>query len=368
MSRPTQATIDLQALRHNTAHARALAGASRVLAVVKANAYGHGATLVSQTIEQQVDAFGVACLEEALELRAAGITRSILLMEGVFDAEELQIAAREHCWIAVTNEQQLAWLEQARLSDPVSCWLKVNTGMNRLGIESSQVSDCLQRLHDCLCVVNTDSAPTVVFTHLASADNANSGQTQCQLEAFNALPINTLQAPVQRSVANSGGLLRWPKSHYDWVRPGYMLYGNSPLDDYHTNTAPLKPVMTLTSQIIALRQIAPGDAVGYGGTFVAQRPTTIACVATGYGDGYPRQAINGTPVLVNGQRAPLAGRVSMDMLMIDVTDIPQVALGTPVVLWGDGLGIDEVARYAGTVGYELMTRMPQRPPRIAKDD
>lgn len=366
MTRPTQATINLQALRHNTAHARTLAGTARLLAVVKANAYGHGASQVAVAIAEQVDAFGVACLEEALQLRAAGITRPILLMEGVFEAQELDNAAREQLWPAITNEQQLAWLEQAQLSAPLQVWLKVNTGMNRLGIAPAQVTAFLQRIYDCPQVIDHSVAPVVVFTHLSSADNLHSDATLQQLKQFAELPL--AGAAVARSAANSGGLLQWPASHYDWVRPGYMLYGNSPLDAAHSNTAALKPVMTLTSRIIALRNIEAGEAVGYGGTFVAQRPTTIACVAIGYGDGYPRQAVNGTPVLVNGQRAALAGRVSMDMLMIDVTGIANVALGTPVVLWGDGLPVDEVARYAGTVGYELLTRLPARPPRVVVED
>ena len=229
--------------------------------------------------------------------------------------------------------------------------------MHRLGVAPQRAQEFHQRLHTC------DNArdPVVTYTHFASADVLDSDQTQQQLALFEQV---TAGLPGPRSAANSPGLLAWPASHYDWIRPGYMLYGNSPFHVPHPSTADLRPVMTLTSAVISLRDVAAGDSVGYGASWVAQRPSRIATVTIGYGDGYPRLAPAGTPVLVNGQRAVLAGRVSMDMITVDVTDLPDVHLGDEVVLWGAGLPVGEVARHAGTIGYELTTRMPARTPRI----
>ncbi|GAB5450353.1 MAG: alanine racemase [Halioglobus sp.] len=356
MARPAQALLNLDALRHNVRHARTLASGARLMAVVKANAYGHGAVTIAKELQPVVDALAVASVDEAIELHDSGIRAPILLLEGPFEAAELQQAAQRDFWVTVASEQQLAWLEQAKLTNPLQCWLKVNTGMNRLGVDSAHAPAFFQRLVSC---ANCATAP-VLYTHFSSADNLLSARTERQLERFAALPID---AP--RSAANSAAVLAWPGAHLDWVRPGYMLYGNSPLPDAHPNTKALRPVMTLTSRVIALREVEAGAAVGYGGTFVSQRSSRIATIAIGYGDGYPRQAVNGTPLLINGQRARLAGRVSMDMLTADVTDLEGVQAGSEVVLWGDGLSVDEISRYAGnTIGYELTTRMPSRTPRV----
>ncbi len=355
MARPNQARLDLRALRHNVSVARQLAPHSKVMAVVKANAYGHGAVTIAGALQALVDALAVACIEEAMELRYAGITTPILLLEGVFSAAELATASQLDLWVSITNEQQLSWLEDAALPIPLTCWLKIDTGMHRLGVAPEHAQRCHQRLS---ASHNADK-DTVTYTHFAAADDLHSPQTQQQLAVFEALPF-----PAGRSAANSAGLLAWPSAHYDWVRPGYMLYGNSPMLQDHPQAQALQPVMTLTSAVIALRDVAVGDAVGYGGTWVAQRASRIATVTIGYGDGYPRQAPNGTPVLVNGQRAPLAGRVSMDMITVDVTDLNHVQLGAEVVLWGVGLPAAEVARCADTVGYELTARMPARTPRV----
>ncbi len=355
MARPNQARLDLGALRHNVNVARELAPHAKVMAVVKANAYGHGAVIIAGALQSMVDALAVACIEEAMELRYAGITAPILLLEGVFEAAELATAAQLDLWLTIGNERQLRWLEEATLPLPLSCWLKVDTGMHRLGVAPETVPQFYQRLSATGNAVDA----VVTYTHLASADDVHSLQTPRQLAVFDALPCGAL-----RSAANSAGLLAWPQAHYDWVRPGYMLYGNSPLLQDHPQARSLKPVMTLASTVISLRDVAAGEAVGYGGTWVAQRPSRIATVTIGYGDGYPRHAANGTPVLVNGQRAPLAGRVSMDMITVDVTDLGEVQLGAEVVLWGAGLPLAEVARYADTIGYELTTRMPARTPRV----
>ena len=357
MARPSQALINLEALRHNADLARARAPGARVMAVVKANAYGHGAVTIAAALEGQVDAMAVACIEEALALRDAGINTPILLLEGVFEARELATAAELGFWVTVDNEWQLNWLEEANLPAAITCWLKIDTGMRRLGVPPEQVTEFQQRL---VASGNVEGNP-VLCTHFASADDLDSDQTREQLAIFEKA---TAGLPGERSAANSPGLLGWPESHFDWVRPGYMLYGNSPFHRPHPSTEDLQPVMTLVSAVISVRSVAAGDTVGYGATWRAERDSRIATVTIGYGDGYPRLAANGTPVLVNGRRAPLAGRVSMDMITVDVTGLDDVQVGDEVVLWGDGLPVGEIAQHAGTIGYVLTTRMPQRTPRI----
>jgi alanine racemase len=357
MSRPAKAQLNLEALRNNIAHVRALAPQSKVMAVVKANAYGHGAVVIAQTLAPLADALAVACIEEALELRAAGISAPILLLEGIFETDEVHIAAAENFWLCIDNEWQLNVLEQEKLQQPVQTWLKIDTGMHRLGIAPERASNAYKRLKNSANVLDD----LVLCTHFASADDLQSSQTREQLELFNKV-CKTL--PGLRSAANSPGVLGWPASHFDWVRPGYMLYGNSPLMAQHDNAEALQAVMTLSSNIISLREVAAGEPVGYGATWTSERPSRIATVTIGYGDGYPRLARNGTPVLVNGQRASLAGRVSMDMITIDVTHLTEVSIGDEVILWGEGLPLAEVAACAGTIGYELTTRMPARTRRL----
>lgn len=358
MARPNQARLNLAAARHNIALARELAPRARVMAVVKANAYGHGAATMAGALEPHADALAVACTEEALELRESGITAPILLLEGVFEPDELAIADRAGLWVTIDNDTQLQWLEAARLEHPLRCWLKVDTGMHRLGVPPERASAFFQRLAAC----DNCAAPPVLSTHFACADELDRDTTREQLARF-ARATAGLEAP--RSAANSPGVLAWPESHLDWIRPGYMLWGNSPFGDQpQANAARLRPVMTLTSAVISVREVAPGDSVGYGANWTATRPSRIATITIGYGDGYPRTAANGTPVLVNGQRAPLAGRVSMDMITVDVTDLGEVRVGDPVVLWGEDLPLTEVEPHTATIGYELLTRMPARTPRV----
>jgi alanine racemase len=357
MARPNQASLNLAALRHNVGVARGLAPQSKVMAVVKANAYGHGAVTIATELDGLVDALAVACIEEAVELREAGVSAPVLLLEGVFEASELDTAARLGLWVTIDNEWQLQWLEDATLSAPVHCWLKVDTGMHRLGVAAERTEEFFRRLASC---ANNSNTP-VIYTHFASADDVSSEQTREQLQVFDA---TCAHLPAQRSAANSPGILAWPEAGYDWIRPGYMLYGNSPMAAPHPNAQTLQPVMTLYSAVISLRDTATGETVGYGASWRAARPSRIATVTIGYGDGYPRLAPNGTPVLVNGHRAPLAGRVSMDMITVDVTDVPGVQVGDRVVLWGEGLPVGEIASHAGTIGYELTTRMPARTPRV----
>jgi len=357
MARPNQARLDLGALRHNLGVARDLAPSARVMAVVKADAYGHGAATVARALEGLVDALAVAAIEEALALRRAGVTAPILLLQGVFEAAELPVCAEHGLRVMIDNERQLHWLEDAVLPGPLSVWLKVDTGMHRLGVVPALAAAFHRRLRECHNV----AGEVVTCTHFACADQLDSDLTERQLERFAAA---TAGLPGPRSAANSPAVLAWPAAHYDWIRPGYMLYGDSPLDRPHPAAARLRPVMTLTSAVISVREVPAGQTVGYGATWTAPRDSRIATVTVGYGDGYPRAAAAGTPVLVRGRRAPLAGRVSMDMITVDVTDLPQVQAGDEVVLWGEGLPVGEVARCAGTIGYELLTRMPGRTPRV----
>ncbi|WP_426415045.1 alanine racemase [Aestuariirhabdus sp. LZHN29] len=355
MGRPAKASIDLNALRANYRLAQQVAPQSKSIAIVKANAYGHGCEACARALEPLVPAFGVACIEEALKLRAAGITKPILLLEGSFTADEVAIAAREDFWVMVENDQHVEQVRASHPAHPVQVWIKVDTGMHRLGMAPAS----LPAIYAQLKALPQVAGEIVVATHFSSADMLDDHSTISQMEVFSRA-CEGINAP--RSMANSAALMGWPDARADWNRPGFMLYGATPFGRPHEVADQLRPVMTLSSGVIGLRKVAAGSAVGYARSWVASRPSIIATVAIGYGDGYPRHAPSGTPVLVNGQRAPLVGRVSMDMITVDVTDLPPVSLNDPVVLWGGELPVNEVASYAGTIGYELLTRMTGRVP------
>ncbi|MDG1495655.1 MAG: alanine racemase [Porticoccaceae bacterium] len=356
MSRPTRAVIDLQALRHNYQLAQSLAPKSKTVPMVKANAYGHGAARVAEALSDLAPAFGVACIEEALELRDAGIKQPILLLEGGFDAAELQLAATKGFWVMVENHRQKDAVINADLALPLTVWLGVDTGMHRLGFQPDEIAEVYKTLNSSRNI----SQPIVFTSHFACADDLNSDATTKQIDSFKACaPVTALQ-----SLANSAAILAWPKAQREWQRPGYMLYGNSPFSVPQENADQLKPVMSFESAVISLRNISAGESVGYTANWTAQGDSTIATITVGYGDGYPRHAPNGTPVLINGQRCPLVGRVSMDMITVDVTALSQVAIGDKAVLWGPELAVNEVAEHCGTIGYELLTRMPARVPRV----
>jgi alanine racemase len=356
MSRPTKAIIDLQALRHNYQLAESLAPGSKTIPMVKANAYGHGAVKVAQALADLAPAFGVACIEEALELRSAEIKQPILLLEGAFDAAELKLAATKGFWVMVENHHQKEAIIHADLALPLSVWLGVDTGMHRLGFQPDDIAEVYKTLNSSRNV----SQPIVFTSHFACADDVDNEATLQQIDTFKACaPIATLQ-----SLANSAAILAWPKAQREWQRPGYMLYGNSPFSVPQKNADRLKPVMSFESAVISLRTIAAGESVGYTANWTAERDSTIATITVGYGDGYPRNATNGTPVLINGVRCPLVGRVSMDMITVDVTEFREVAIGDTAVLWGPELPVNEVASYCDSIGYELLTRMPGRVPRV----
>jgi alanine racemase len=320
--------------------------------VIKANAYGHGLVPAAKALAE-TDGFSVARLDEGLALRAAGLANRILLLEGVFSAEQLAVAAQQRFDLMVHSVEQLELLEGRAGTDVISTWIKVDSGMNRLGFRAEHFADAYARLRR---VANVAPDPTLV-THLANADDRRDTKTVAQLQAF-AAATAALQGA--RSIANSAALLAWPDTRADWVRPGLVLYGVSPFPSGTGADLGLRPAMTLQTEVIAVKDVREGETVGYGGAWRAARHSRMAVVAAGYGDGYPRSVESGTPLLVNGRRAPIVGRVSMDMITVDVTDLPGVATGDPVVLWGEGVPVEEIARHAGTIPYELICGVSQR--------
>ena len=358
MTRPARALLSAQALRHNLAQVRARAPRAKIIAVVKANAYGHGLAWAARTLAE-ADAFGVAAAEEGLQLRAAGVIKPICLLEGFFGPEELPLIAQHGFVSAIHREGQLQMLEAAQGVAPLTVWLKIDTGMHRLGFAPEAVADALRRLQSCVAVREVR-----VMSHFANADDTNDPMTREQLQRLQA---KIAGRGLEASIANSAGIVAWPDSHLDWVRPGIMLYGGAPLAQMPAQAFSLKPVMTLTTALIAVSRYRKGDPIGYSGQYRCPEDMPVGVAAIGYGDGYPRRMPAGTPVLVNGKRVPLAGRVSMDMITLDLRSQPNAKVGDPVVLWGEGLPVDEIAELAGTVSYELFCQVTPRVPRIAVD-
>jgi len=327
------------------------------MAVVKANAYGHGVMRVARALaDAGVDGFALLELEAAVALREAGYTQRIVLLEGFFEAGELPLLAAHRIDSAVHGMAQIDMLRAAPPGAKLKVLLKLNTGMNRLGFTPAQLPQALQALRALPAVDEV-----TLMTHFANADDARG--VDWQLNAFEAA-AQGVQA--SRSVANSAAIIRYAQTHADWVRPGIMLYGATPFADVSAGALGLRPVMTLSSQIIGVQQLKPGDTVGYGGSFVARHAMRIGVVACGYADGYPRHAPSGTPVRVGGAMTGTVGRVSMDMLCVDITALPQAGIGTPATLWGEGNPVDDVATAAGTVGYELLCALAARVPVVEK--
>lgn len=349
--RPTTISIDLDALSLNAAATRSLADNRRILASVKANAYGHGMIRCGQKLSEFVDGFAVAFCEEAVALREAGIELPILVLEGPFDRCDVDTVYEYGLMMTVHCHRQIDLVKQSShpLTTPV--WIKVDSGMHRLGFNPAEAPQIEKRLRE------LGAESTTLISHYADGEHAHSAITQKQQRVWQALKKTTLS---QTSMANSAGVINDLDTASTWVRPGIMLYGAA---HAATETSPpLEPVMTFTSEVMALRNIAAGESVGYGGRWRATRDSIIATIPVGYGDGYPRTAIDGTPVWLQGRRLPLAGRVSMDMITVDVTDFPNCQIGAPVELWGKHLAVNEIAEYAGTIGYELLTRMTSRTP------
>ena len=351
MHRRTRATIDLAAIRANLTLACETVPGAQAVAVIKANAYGHGMLAVAAALEDSAAAFGVATIDEAMVLRAAGVDKEVLVLEGVSSADAIREAEAAGLTLMINSPEQV----EMALASNVHAWIKVDTGMHRLGIQPSDLTDTLERLRASPVAVD------VVCTHLACADDLDNEATPRQIDIFNAC---TDGCGLPRSIANSAAILGWPASHTEWIRPGNMLYGSSPFIADVEAASGLRPAMTFEAEVIAVRDVPAGDSVGYGARWTATRPSRIATLAAGYADGYPRHAPNGTPTFVNGTVAPLAGTVSMDMITIDVTDHAGVAIGDVVELWGRNVSVNDVAARAGTISYDLLTAVSPRVPRI----
>lgn len=346
------AVIDRRALRHNLQQIRRQAPQSRLIAVVKANAYGHGLLETAHTL-QDADCYGVARIGEALMLRAGGIVKPILLLEGFFCAEDLPALVANNIETAVHSLEQLEALEQTELAHPVSVWMKLDSGMHRLGVRPEQAEAFYQRLSACRNVVQ----PVNIMSHFSRADEPLVDATEKQISCFEHFAN---AKPGLKSIAASGGILLWPQAHRDWVRPGIILYGVSPQETPYADHFGLQPAMTLKSSLIAVREHRAGEPVGYGGLWVSERDTRLGVVAMGYGDGYPRSAPSGTPVWLNGREVPIVGRVSMDMISVDLGPDATDKVGDEVVLWGKALPVERVAAFSGISAYELITKLTQR--------
>lgn len=356
MSRKARALIRLDAVAHNYRLAKSLHPGCRAVAVVKADAYGHGAVQVARALEAEADAFGVACIEEALALREAGISKPVTLLEGFFDAAELDLIDQHRFWTVVHSDHQIDALAAAQPQQPVNVWLKMDSGMHRLGFAPEEFKAAYERLSALPQV-----GEVILMTHFACADELDGDATPRQIACFEAA-TQGLEAP--RSLANSPATLGWPEAEGDWLRPGLMLYGASPFETAQEAADQLKPAMSLYSEVIAVHEIAAGESVGYGASWTAEQTTRVGTVAMGYGDGYPRHAKSGTPVVVNGVRTRIIGRVSMDMITVDLTPVPDAGPGAEVEFWGENLSINEVAGYCDTIPYTLMTCLTNRIPRI----
>ena len=346
------ATIDLAAIRYNLQQVRRLAPESKVMAAIKADAYGHGAVPVARTLEDTADSFAVACLEEALVLREARIRAPLVLLEGILSLEEAKLSLRDDLEVVIHDHWQLEILESLPKGARVSLWVKLDSGMHRLGFPLADIPGLWTRIQ---------ARPEWNFcgwmTHLACADEPDNPATREQVAAFE----KSLKGfPGARSIANSAGLIAWPETRTDWVRPGLMLYGASPLPGKVGKDLGLKPAMKLESRLIAVRDYRKGDAIGYGATYRCAEDMRVGVASVGYADGYHRSLPGGTPVMIHGRRVPLIGRVSMDMINVDLRSVPNARVGDPVLLWGEGLPAEEIATCAGTLAYELFCGLTQR--------
>lgn len=355
--RPTKAIVRLGAIAQNLKTAQRLAPQSEIMAVIKANAYGHGAVAVARELQTRVPAFAVAFFDEAVQLREAGISKPILILQGTTTQADVAEAAAKDFWLMLHSRQQVERVLRATTRNPVKVWIKADTGMHRLGLSGQELDDAYEALS---ASANVQQG-MVLCSHLACADELSNLMTLQQVKQSRAC-ADKYDLPL--SLANSAGIIGWPQSHAEWNRPGYMLYGNTPLRSQDVPAPELIPAMTMTSEIISIRELKIGDGIGYGQNWKATKPTTIGTIPIGYADGYPRHATNGTPVLVNGQRVPLAGRASMDMISVDISELDRVEPGDPVELWGENISVNEIAEYAGTIGYEILAGLTGRAPLI----
>ncbi|MFT5656660.1 MAG: alanine racemase [Arenicella sp.] len=354
MSSDPVAHINLAALQHNFERVKQLAPNSKIMSAIKADAYGHGAIQVAQALHDS-DAFAVARLSEGLLLRATGIQQPIVLLEGVSSVADLQAAAENDLSIVFHHPSQLQLIATVQLSKPLSfCWLMLETGMHRLGLGIDQIDDALQVL---------TASPNIegeigLMSHFANSDLVGDARNQQQLDKLMECAD---QHGLKTSMANSAAIFSFAASHGDWVRPGLMLYGATPFTDKTAQDLDLKPVMQLTSELIAIQPLNVGDNVGYGGSWIAEKPSRIGIVNIGYGDGYSRHLSNVGSVLINNQRVPIVGRVSMDMIAIDISNLSDVIVGDTVIMWGSQLlTVDDMATQANTISYELLCQLNER--------
>jgi alanine racemase len=346
------ATIDLAAIRHNLAQVRRFAPQSQIMAAIKADAYGHGAVHVARALSELVDSFAVACLEEALVLREAHVRAPIALLEGILSMEEAKLSLRHELQVVAHDHWQLELLEALPHGARVPLWLKLDSGMHRLGFPLRDVPGLWERVR-----ARPDWDFRGWLTHLASADEPEAPATREQIAAFTAA-LRGL--PGARSIGNSAGLIAWPEARANWVRPGLMLYGASPLPGKTAADLGLRPAMQLASRLIAVREYEQGAAIGYGGLYRCKEAMPVGVATVGYADGYHRALPTGTPVLIRGRRVPLIGRVSMDLITVDLRTVRDARVGDPVLLWGAELPVEEIAARCGTVAYELLCGLTQR--------
>lgn len=362
MSGTARAVINLSACRHNLSIAKETAPDSKCIAIIKANAYGHGMVEIATALKD-TDAFGVARINEAIQLREADISLPILLLEGFSSETELDQVRKYNIQSVIHNEQQLQLLEKSS-GEKITVVLKVDSGMHRLGFPLNEIADVIQRLKKC----NSIHTPFTLMTHLANADDKQDEKTLNQIKDFYKSAEEYLSdKTIEVSIANSAGILAWPQSHASWNRPGILLYGVSPSINVTANEYGLKPVMTLSSKIIEVKKIKAGEAIGYGGDYVCDKDITVGIIAIGYGDGYPRHAKTGTPILVNNERCSLLGRVSMDMICVDLSDQANAQINDTVILWGEGLPVEDVADAADTIAYDLLCGVANRVEFIYND-
>ncbi len=352
-SLPSYVHLDLDAVRHNLAQVKRYAPSNKIMAVIKANAYGHGITRIAHALAQ-ADGFAVARVDEGVRLRKAGVSQPVTVLQGFVCVDELLLMIEHGLEAVIHTPQQIDILQQqSGKPSTLPVWLKMDTGMNRLGFKGGDFNAAYQQLSNCAIV----RQPINLITHFANADDLLDDKTRSQIELFNDA---VQDYPGQRSIANSAGIIGWPNIVSDWVRPGLMLYGCSPFAGKTGADFGLKPVMSLHSRLIAVKPVAANETVGYSGTWHCPTDTRLGVISIGYGDGYHRQTRSGAPVLVNGQRVPLIGRVSMDMITVDLSSQPNAQPGDPAILWGDGLPVEEIARHADTIPYTLLCGITQR--------
>ncbi len=352
MARACIASINLEAIKRNYLYAKSLAPNSQAIAIVKADAYGHGAVEVTTHLEDTVDAFGVACTEEAIEIREVGLEKKpILLLEGMFEKSELELLEKYKLLPVIGNKSQLKWILEAKLKSPTKVFVKYDSGMSRLGFHRDEFKQALKALE-----ASNNVAEIVLMTHFSKADEPYDIATQNQIDNFNRIAKETGHPS---SIANSAGIVAWRNSHKQYNRPGIMLYGSSPFTEarYQKNLA---PVMTLSSVLISIKNFKKGQGIGYGSRFTCKKDMKIGVVAVGYADGYSRHAKDGTPIFINNTRSRIVGRVSMDMTTVDLTDVPNPKIGDRVEMFGENIGINEVAEYSNTISYEILTKITRR--------